>query len=49
MCYNQTGNIATLDGASLKLVDKFTYLGSSVSSTEKNYRHTTDEGMDSYR
>ena len=34
--YNQTGNIATLDGASLKLVDKFTYLGSSVSSTEKD-------------
>ena len=30
MCYNQTGNIATLDGASLKLIDKFTYLGSSV-------------------
>ena len=29
MCYNQTGNIATLDGVSLKLVDKFTYLGSS--------------------
>ena len=28
--------IATLDGASLKLVDKFTYLGSSVSSTEKD-------------
>ena len=36
MCYNQTGNIATLDGASLKLVNKFTYLGSSVSSTEKD-------------
>ena len=36
MCYNQTGNIATLDGASLKLVDKFTYLWSSVSSTEKD-------------
>ena len=36
MCYNQTGNIATLDGASLKRVDKFTYLGSSVSSTEKD-------------
>ena len=36
MFYNQTGNIATLDGASLKLVDKFTYLGSSVSSTEKD-------------
>ena len=29
-------NIATLDGASLKLVDKFTYLGSSISSTEKD-------------
>ena len=36
MCYNQTGNIATRDEASLKLVDKFTYLGSSVSSTEKD-------------
>ena len=30
MCYNQTGNITTLDGASL------TYLGSSVSSTEND-------------
>ena len=36
MCYNQTGNINTLEGASLRLVDKFTYLGSSVSSTENN-------------
>ena len=36
MCYNQTGNITTLDGASLRLVDKFTYLGSSVSSTEND-------------
>ena len=35
MCFNQTGNISTLDRSSLKLVDKFTYLGSSVSSTEK--------------
>ena len=32
----QTGNISTLEGTSLKLVDKFTYLGSSVSSTEKD-------------
>ena len=32
MCYNQTDDISTLDGTSLKLVDKFTYLGSSVSS-----------------
>ena len=36
MCFNQTGDIYTLDGSSLKLVDKFTYLGSSVSSTEKD-------------
>ena len=33
---NQTGDISTLDGTSLKLVDKLTYLGSSVSSTEKD-------------
>ena len=36
MCYNQTGDISTLDGTRLKLVDKFTYLGSSVSSTERD-------------
>ena len=34
MCFNQTGDISTLNGSSLKLVDKFTYLGSSVSPTE---------------
>ena len=33
-CFNQTGDISTLNGSSLKLVDKFTYLGSSYSSTE---------------
>ncbi len=36
MCYNQTGGISTLEGTPLKLVDKFTYLGSSVESTEKD-------------
>ena len=36
MCFNQTGDISTLDGSPLKLVDIFTYLGSSVSSTEKD-------------
>ena len=34
MCFNQTGDISTLNGNSLKLTDKFTYLGSSASSTE---------------
>ena len=36
MCFNQAGDISTLEGTSLELVDKFTYLGSSVSSTEKD-------------
>ena len=36
MCFNQRGDISTLNGSSLKLVDKFTYLGRSVSSTEKD-------------
>ena len=33
---NQKGDISTLKGRSLKLVDKFTYLGSSVSSTKND-------------
>ena len=38
LCIHQakSGDISTLDGTSLKLVDKFTYQGSSVSSTEKD-------------
>ena len=36
MCNNQTGDISTLDRTSLKLVDKFSYQESSVSSTEKD-------------
>ena len=36
MCFNQTGDISTQNGSSLKLVDKFTYLRSSISSTEKD-------------
>ena len=34
ICFNQTGDISTLNSSSLKLVDKFTYPRSSVSSTE---------------
>ena len=34
MCFNHRGDISTLNGSSLKLVNKFTYLGSSVSSTK---------------
>ena len=36
MCFNQAGDISTVEGTPLKLVDNFTYLGSSVSSTEKD-------------
>ena len=34
MCFNQISDISTLNCSSLKLIDKFTYTGSSVSSTE---------------
>ena len=34
--FNQRGNISTLNGSSLKLVDKSTYQRSSISSTEKD-------------
>ena len=34
MCFNQRGDIFTLSSSSLKLVDKFTYLGSSISSAK---------------
>ena len=34
--FNQTDDISTHGGSSLKLVDKFTYPGSSVSTTEKD-------------
>ena len=36
MHFNQSGDISTLNVGSLKLVDKFTYLGSSISSTEND-------------
>ena len=35
MCFNQRGDITTLKGGPLKLVDLLTYQGSSVSSTKK--------------
>ena len=36
ICFNQNGDISTLNSGSLKLVDKFTYLESSLSSTEND-------------
>ena len=49
MCFNQRGNISTLKGGPLKLVDKFTYYGSSVSSTKNDIKHMTSKGMHSYQ
>ena len=34
MCFNQTGGITILNSRSLKLFDKFSYIGSSVSSND---------------
>ena len=36
MCFNERGDISTIKGRPWKLVDKFTYLGSSISSTEND-------------
>ena len=37
ICFNQTGNISSLNSSTLKLVDKFTYQGSSVSSNKTDF------------
>ena len=37
MCFNQRGDI-TLNSSSLKLLDKFTYLGSSLSSNDTDIK-----------
>ena len=38
MYFNQSGNIHTLNGGSLKLVDKFTYFGSSALSMKNDIK-----------
>ena len=43
--FNQTGNISTLNGSFLKLVEKFTYLGSSVTSTETDINSWLDKAL----
>ena len=48
MCFNQTGDISALEGTSLKLVDKFTNLGSSLIN-QKRHWYVANEGMDGYR
>ena len=41
-CFNQTGDISTRGGSSLKLVDKCLI-------NRKRHRHATNNGMDSFR
>ena len=47
ICYNQTGDISTLDRTPLKLVDKFTYLGINLGINRKGHRHEVNKSMDS--
>ena len=49
MYFNQKGDISTLNGGSLKLMDEFTYLGCSISSTENNINTHQVKGMNSYQ
>ena len=48
ICFNQIGDISTLSGSSLKLVDRFTYLGSTVSSTEKDIDTRLTKALTAY-
>ena len=45
MCFNQDDNISSLNGKPLKLVDKITYLGSNISSTESNVNIHIAKGL----
>ena len=43
MCFKQRGDISTLNGSSLKLEDKFTFIN------QDRHQHSTGKGMYSYR
>ena len=49
MCYNQTGDISTLEGTPLKLVDKFTLPRKQRRINRKRKRNEVNESMDSYQ
>ena len=49
MCFNQTGDISTLNGSPLELVDKFTYQGSNVSSTKTDINTRLAKAWTDYR
>ena len=47
MCFHRRDDISTLNGSSLKLVDKFTYLRSLIN--RDRHQHVISKDMDSYR
>ena len=49
MCFNQRADISTLNGRSLKQVDKFTIPQKKRLIYRKLSQHVTSEGLDSYR
>ena len=49
MCFNQAGDISTLEGTSLKLIDNFHQPRKQCLINRKRYRHAANEGVDSYR
>ena len=46
--YFKQGAISTSNVKPLKSVDKFTYIGSNISSPESNVKHTSSKGVDCY-
>ena len=49
MCYNQTGDISTLEGTPLKLVDKIHVPRKQRRINRKGHRNEVNESMDSYQ
>ena len=48
ICFNQRGNISSLNSGPLKLVDKST-TSEAASHQSKRHEHATSKGMDNYR
>ena len=49
MYFSQRSDISTLNASSLKQMDKYTYLGSSIFIHREIHQHKTNKGMDRNR
>ena len=49
MCFNQTGDISTLNGSSLQLVDKIHLPRKQCLLNQDRHQHMTSKGLDSYQ